>query len=113
MATKYKENDVVMAVPLRFDKRKLQKSLRPSGGVAHKNLSFEQMNHDRWARRTLEWRPRENTRSRGRPPMRWKDDICRQAGYGCRSPGVEKWRGGLCPKTDELRAARDGWMDYL
>ncbi|KAI8425590.1 hypothetical protein MSG28_011409 [Choristoneura fumiferana] len=35
----------------------------------------------------------------------------RMDAYGCRSPGVEKWRGNLWPKTDELRAAMDGWMD--
>ena len=35
----------------------------------------------RWTRRVLEWRPRPNTRPRGRPPRRWVDDIRRHAGH--------------------------------
>lgn len=31
----------------------------------------------RWTRRLLEWRPRLDKRSRGRPPTRWTDDIKR------------------------------------
>ena len=33
------------------------------------------MEHSRWTRRLLEWRPRANNRSRGRPPKQWIDDI--------------------------------------
>lgn len=35
---------------------------------------------NRWTKRILEWRPREDRRSRGRPPTRWTDDIKRVAG---------------------------------
>ncbi|XP_073960723.1 uncharacterized protein [Choristoneura fumiferana] len=68
------------------------------------------MNHDRWARRTLEWRPRENTRSRGRPPMRWKDDICRQAGGGWMHMAVDRqaWRNG-----EEAYGCRMRFIDAL
>ena len=48
----------------------------------------------RWTKRLVEWRPREDRRSRGRPPTRWSDDIRRLAG-------------------DWLRKAqdRDGWRN--
>jgi len=36
--------------------------------------------NDRWTRRLLEWRPREDRRNRGRPPTRWTDDVKRIAG---------------------------------
>lgn len=35
---------------------------------------------NRWTRRILEWRPRETTRSKGRPQKRWVDDIRAVAG---------------------------------
>lgn len=35
------------------------------------------MTDGRWTRRLLEWRPRADRRSRGRPPTRWTDDIKR------------------------------------
>ncbi|XP_044751721.1 uncharacterized protein LOC123311716 [Coccinella septempunctata] len=35
------------------------------------------MRGDRWTKRLLEWRPRADKRSRGRPPTRWTDDIKR------------------------------------
>ncbi|KAK4875679.1 hypothetical protein RN001_012101 [Aquatica leii] len=35
------------------------------------------MQGDRWTKRLLEWRPRTDKRSRGRPPTRWSDDIKR------------------------------------
>ena len=38
------------------------------------------MTDDRWTRRTMIWRPRTNCRSRGRPPVRWADDIVAVAG---------------------------------
>ena len=34
----------------------------------------------RWTRKILEWKPRNTTRNRGRPPTRWTDDIKRCAG---------------------------------
>ncbi|KAA5634901.1 hypothetical protein F3G63_34400 [Pseudomonas aeruginosa] len=34
----------------------------------------------RWGRKVLEWRPRMGTRSVGRPPTRWTDDLVRTAG---------------------------------
>lgn len=39
------------------------------------------MEDNRWTRKIIEWRPRENKRSRGRPQTRWTDDIKRVAGY--------------------------------
>lgn len=33
--------------------------------------------HTRWTRKFLDWRPRVDKRSRGRPPTRWKDDLKR------------------------------------
>ena len=33
------------------------------------------MEDGRWTKKLLEWRPREEKRSRGRPPTRWADDI--------------------------------------
>jgi len=33
---------------------------------------------DRWRRRLLDWRPRNDKRSAGRPPTRWRDDIILQ-----------------------------------
>lgn len=35
------------------------------------------MTDGRWTKRLLEWRPRADTRNRGRPPTRWTDDIRR------------------------------------
>ena len=35
------------------------------------------MEDGRWTKKLLEWRPREDKRSRGRPPTRWTDDIKR------------------------------------
>ncbi|KAK4881284.1 hypothetical protein RN001_004603 [Aquatica leii] len=35
------------------------------------------MQRDRWTKRLLEWRPKMDKRSRGRPPTRWSDDIKR------------------------------------
>ena len=36
------------------------------------------MTDNRWTRRILEWRPRQDAfRNRGRPPTRWSDDIKR------------------------------------
>lgn len=35
------------------------------------------MTDGRWTKRLLEWRPRADKRSRGRPPTRWTDDIRR------------------------------------
>ncbi|XP_045459984.1 uncharacterized protein LOC123689085 [Harmonia axyridis] len=34
-------------------------------------------NDGRWTRKILEWRPRADKRSRGRPPTRWTDDLKR------------------------------------
>ena len=34
----------------------------------------------RWTKRLLEWRPRLDKRSKGRPPTRWTDDLRRFAG---------------------------------
>lgn len=34
----------------------------------------------RWTKRIVEWRPRDTTRSRGRPPTRWTDDLKRIEG---------------------------------
>lgn len=33
------------------------------------------MTDNRWTKRILEWRPRMDKRSRGRPPTRWSDDV--------------------------------------
>lgn len=33
------------------------------------------MRDDRWTKRLLEWRPRMDKRTRGRPPTRWSDDL--------------------------------------
>ncbi|CAH2231720.1 jg14303 [Pararge aegeria aegeria] len=35
-----------------------------------------------WGRRVLEWRPRIDKRSVGRPPARWTDDLKKVAGCG-------------------------------
>ena len=37
------------------------------------------MTYNKWTRRIIEWRPWENKRSRGRPQIRWSDDIKRLA----------------------------------
>lgn len=34
---------------------------------------------NRWTKRIIEWRPRQDKRSRGRPPSRWTDDLKRIA----------------------------------
>ncbi|KAI5638478.1 hypothetical protein NE865_08944 [Phthorimaea operculella] len=53
--------------------------------IARKKWSWAghiaRMEKSRWARRVLEWRPRANTRARGRPPQRWVDDIRRHGGW--------------------------------
>lgn len=36
---------------------------------------------DRWTKMVVQWRPRLGKRTRGRPPMRWTDDIKRVANY--------------------------------
>ena len=33
------------------------------------------MEDNRWTKRSTEWTPRTEKRSRGRPPRRWRDDI--------------------------------------
>ena len=38
------------------------------------------MSDGRWTKRLLEWRPRLDKRSKGRPPTRWTDDLRRFAG---------------------------------
>ena len=36
------------------------------------------MSHEKWTKRIIEWRPREQAfRNRGRPPTRWTDDVRR------------------------------------
>lgn len=52
------------------------------------------MDASRWTRRVLEWRPRANTRARGRPPQRWVDDIRRHAGrdWMQRAQNRQEWK---------------------
>ena len=40
------------------------------------------MSSDRWTRRLIEWQPRIGYRGRGRPPMRWRDELKECAGSG-------------------------------
>ena len=40
---------------------------------------------DRWTKRIVNWRPRADKRSRGRPPTRWSDDIKRIGGHWIRA----------------------------
>lgn len=63
-----RRNTKVVDVVATIDHRKW----RWAGHVAH-------MDTERWTRRTLEWRPSETTRGRGRPPERWVNDIRRHA----------------------------------
>ncbi|CAL1683895.1 unnamed protein product [Lasius platythorax] len=50
---------------------------------------------ERWTKRVLEWRPREEAyRSRGRPPTRWTDDIKR-----------------ICPNWIQEAQQRDRWNE--
>jgi hypothetical protein len=48
---------------------------------------------EKWTKRLLCWRPRATVRNRGRPQLRWRDDIRRSAGAG--------WM--------RLALDRDGW----
>lgn len=57
--------DVVVAIE--------QQKWRWAGHIAR-------MEQFKWTRRLMEWRPWENRRGRGRPPMRWVDDISKIAG---------------------------------
>lgn len=51
---------------------------------------------ERWNSRIIRWRPWEEKRGRGRPIMRWYDDIKRVAGFGWTrtAQNREKWRRG-------------------
>ena len=51
--------------------------------------------HNSWCKRILEWRPWDQTRPRGRPQMRWKDDIKKVAGSNWILTAQDrgKWRG--------------------
>ena len=49
--------------------------------------------NDRWTKRLMEWRPRADKRSRGRPPTRWNDDLKRIAGnWIMTAQNRETWR---------------------
>ncbi|KAK4872261.1 hypothetical protein RN001_016385 [Aquatica leii] len=50
---------------------------------------------ERWTRRMIEWRPRQDAfRSRGRPPTRWADDVKRVAGNWIQiAQDRNKWKG--------------------
>ena len=62
------------------------------------------MEYSRWTRRLLEWRPRANNRSRGRPPKRWIDDIRRRRtrldAEGARPLELERDGRSLRPEMD-------------
>ena len=51
--------------------------------------------HNSWRKIILEWRPWDQTRPRGRPQMRWKDDIKKVAGSNWIQTAQDrgKWRG--------------------
>ncbi|KAI5635397.1 hypothetical protein NE865_11866 [Phthorimaea operculella] len=57
-----------------------------AGHIARKSES--------WCKRLLEWRPWDQKRPRGRPQMRWKDDIKKVAGsnWTLTAQNREKWR---------------------
>ena len=38
------------------------------------------LNDNRWTKRTTDWIPRDMTRSRGRQPRRWRDDLVEHFG---------------------------------
>lgn len=51
------------------------------------------MTDNRWTKRLIEWRPREDKRSRGRPPTRWSDDVRRIAGNWInKAQDRKKWK---------------------
>lgn len=54
--------------------RALRQKWRWAGHVAR-------LEDNRWTKVVVEWRPRQGKRFRGRPPMRWTDDIKRVANY--------------------------------
>ena len=66
------------------------------------------MQDNRWTIRTTEWQVRKGRRPRGRPKMRWKDDIMKWQGaagsnmdeYCKRQKEVERTYGGLLPAVE-------------
>lgn len=52
------------------------------------------MDCHRWTRRLVVWRPWADRRPRGRPPLRWVDDIRKHAGHNwmARAADRESWR---------------------
>ena len=37
-------------------------------------------NNNKWAKKTMEWTPREGSRTEGRPKRRWREDIKEKGG---------------------------------
>ena len=61
---------------------------------------------NRWTIRTTEWQVRKGRRPRGRPKMRWKDDIMKWQGatWTRTAKDRKKWLrtyGGLLPAVEE------------
>ena len=60
------------------------------------------MQDNRWTIRTTEWQVRKGRRPRGRPKMRWKDDIMKWQGATWTRTAKDRKRtyGGLLPAVE-------------
>lgn len=65
-------------------------------------------NDNRWSRKTLSWSPRIWEEKKGRPNVRWADDIKATIGDTCSKNAptepIGGW-GGLCSGLDQQRPA--------
>lgn len=74
-------------------------------------MTSETQTDDGWNKVIVSWRPREHKRSRGRPEMRWADDIKKLAGSRRMNIALSREEWKRCPKLDRGRLHK--WIGII
>ena len=76
----------------------IQKAVEAKGKWAG---HIARMKNHEWAKKTTEWTPLDRKRSKGRPKIRWRDDIEKKAGstWTQRAQDRNEWRKVWRPST--------------
>uniref|UniRef100_A0A2H1VS70 SFRICE_031954 n=1 Tax=Spodoptera frugiperda TaxID=7108 RepID=A0A2H1VS70_SPOFR len=76
--TYYRSGTTILRLPSVSGSRNDQYTEVPRDIIRNRDIT--RRTNDRWGRKVLEWRPRTDKRSVGRPPTRWIEDLIKVAG---------------------------------